>query len=195
MSDNMNFDEFDIDKIGFGPEEGEGEEGKIAPKSQDEEMDTEPEKGDTERDVDLELGGDLQEGTGEGELQEPPPDLEEVRLMAILSYITILVLIPLFTKREHPYVRFHVKQGLVLLLFEVVASIVYLPIACILGIAGTTLLPCVPWILLLVIAVVLLLVFLIYSIIGVINAWNGKYEPLPLIGSLADELMKFVDRM
>lgn len=39
---------------------------------------------------------------------------QEVRYSALLAYLPLLGLIPLFTKREDPFVLFHAKQGLVL---------------------------------------------------------------------------------
>lgn len=43
-------------------------------------------------------------------------DIDERRLMAALSYAAVLVVVPLLVSRQDPYVRFHAKQGLVLLI-------------------------------------------------------------------------------
>ena len=44
-------------------------------------------------------------------------------LMGVLSYLSILCLIPLFTAKDDPFVRFHTGQGLTLFLAEVLVSI------------------------------------------------------------------------
>ena len=41
------------------------------------------------------------------------------KLMGALSYLGILVLIPLLTKKDSSFVQFHAKQGLVLFIGEV----------------------------------------------------------------------------
>jgi uncharacterized membrane protein len=42
-------------------------------------------------------------------------DIDERRLMAALSYVGVLVLVPWFLARRDSFVQWHVKQGLVLL--------------------------------------------------------------------------------
>ena len=46
-------------------------------------------------------------------------DIEKGRTMAILCYLSILVLIPYFSKKKNPYVNFHAKQGMNILIYEV----------------------------------------------------------------------------
>jgi len=87
--------------------------------------------------------------------------------MAILCYIGILVLIPLLTDaKDEPFVKFHVKQGLVLLIVSViVGAISWIPVVgWLLGI-GTFIL----W------------------IIGIINAAGGQEKELPIIGSFGEK--------
>jgi len=82
--------------------------------------------------------------------------------MAVICYIWILVLIPLLTDAKNdPFVKFHVKQGLVLLIVSiVVGAISWIPIVgWILGIG----------------------VFVIW-LIGIVNAASGKEQELPIIG-------------
>ena len=42
-------------------------------------------------------------------------DIDQNKIMGILSYFGILVLIPIFAAKESPFARFHANQGLVLL--------------------------------------------------------------------------------
>ena len=49
-------------------------------------------------------------------------DIEGNTLFAVLSYLGILCLIPVFSGKESPYVRFHANQGLVLFLTTLVLN-------------------------------------------------------------------------
>lgn len=89
--------------------------------------------------------------------------------MAILAYLGILIIIPFLTEAKNdPYVKFHLRQGITLIISFVVAMVIgYIPV---LG-----------WIL----APLLMLFNCIMIIIGVINAATGKQKELPLIGHYA----------
>lgn len=92
-------------------------------------------------------------------------DIEKNKVMAILAYLSWLVLIPLFAASNSKFARFHCNQGIVLWLAGVVASIVgFIPV---LG-----------WIL----TPILGIVTLILSVLGIINAATGKAKELPVIG-------------
>jgi len=52
---------------------------------------------------------------------QSPNKMDENKIMAILSYLSILCLIPLFTKKDNEFVYYHAKQGLVLFGFETFA--------------------------------------------------------------------------
>ena len=89
--------------------------------------------------------------------------------MAIVAYI--IFFIPLLTdSKNDPFVKYHVKQGLVLFIASVIVSIII------------RVLPVIGWI----IAPFLDLAILIFVIIGIMNAVNGVQKPLPLIGQYAD---------
>lgn len=96
--------------------------------------------------------------------------VDNTTLMSVLAYIGILVLIPYFTAKENPVVKFHIRQGLVLLVPEVLFWI-----------ASEML-----WSSLLSpIFMVLNLGLFILSVIGIINVVNKKQVPLPLVGQYA----------
>ena len=89
--------------------------------------------------------------------------------MAVVAYIIFFV--PLLTdSKNDPFVKFHVKQGLVLLLGWVAGMIV-------------SMIPVLGWIL----APFIGIFFLILFIIGIINALGGKEKQLPLIGQFASK--------
>ena len=86
--------------------------------------------------------------------------------MAIVAYIIFFV--PLLTDaKDDPFVKFHVKQGLVLTICWVILSIVgvFVWFVWILGLGMFVL-----WIL------------------GVMNASSGKKVPLPIIGQFAEKI-------
>lgn len=88
--------------------------------------------------------------------------------MGILSYIGIFVLVPFFVAKDDLFVKFHVKQGLLLFIIE----------------AGTWFLSMIMFPLWPLVQVIHLLA-IVWSIIGIINVIQGKEKELPLIGSLA----------
>ncbi len=106
--------------------------------------------------------------SGQGQpSQQPPPQKEKNIGMAIVAYI--LFFIPLLTDAKNdPFVKYHVKQGLLVFIGAVLISVV-------------SWMPFIYWIS----WILNILVFVLF-IIGVINAASGKEKPLPLIGHLAE---------
>lgn len=107
-----------------------------------------------------------------------PMDIQQNKAMAILSYIGILCLIPLFANHTSRYARFHTVQGFNLFLISMIIGAVrgvgrvafgYFTIAASLwgGLCS-----------LLSIAV------FVFMILGIINAAQGKAKELPIIGQL-----------
>ena len=90
-------------------------------------------------------------------------------LMGVLSYLGPLVLVPLLVEKHDHFVRFHVRQGLVLLAIEVLVWVA------------------VSWFMwqLWMLANLINLGTIILSIVGIANVIKGKEEPLPLIGQFA----------
>lgn len=99
-------------------------------------------------------------------------DIQNNRVMAVLAYIGWLILIPLFARRNSPFVRFHCNQGLVL-------AIAWLAIVILRSIIVNTLDLQIGFIFSL-----LSLAVVVFSIIGIVNAIQGQAKELPLIGSI-----------
>lgn len=117
-------------------------------------------------------------------------DIAQNKAMSVLSYIGILVLIPVFAAKNSKFARFHANQGLVLLitetlynvcrfiiniLFRVISAIVIsisYKLSFILGFLGliSTILSLVNF------------VFIAFLIIGIANVANGRAKELPIIG-------------
>ncbi len=94
-------------------------------------------------------------------------------VMAVLCYLGILVVIPLLTEAKHDsFVKFHIKQGLVLLIAGVIAGVVGM-------------IPFLGWFLL---GPILWMVCLILAIMGIVNAVGGHEKALPLIGQYANKI-------
>jgi len=88
--------------------------------------------------------------------------------MAIIAYI--IFFIPLLTDAKNdPFVKYHVKQGLLVLITGIIA-----------GILGNIL-----WRFWMIDQLLNLIVFVL-MIIGIMNASKGEQKPLPIIGKFAE---------
>lgn len=97
--------------------------------------------------------------------------------MAALAYV--LFFIPLFTDaKKDPFVKFHVKQSLVLLIVSIGWS---------LSSRFFAHLPVIGWIVGGLVGTVISILLLILWVKGLINALNGKQEELPVIGKYASQ--------
>lgn len=111
-------------------------------------------------------------------------DVQNNKMMAVLAYLGILVLVPLFAAKESKFARYHANQGLVLAIAEIAFAIAYSIIVSILtGLlfsAGAWGL----WSVITTLLGLLWLVFLVLAIIGIVNAVNGRMKELPIIGKI-----------
>ncbi|MBE6036356.1 MAG: zinc-ribbon domain-containing protein [Clostridiales bacterium] len=105
-------------------------------------------------------------------------DIQQNKVMAVLAYLSWLVIIPLFAARQSKFARYHANQGLVLAIAEILWWIVT-------GILSTVLYA-ISWRLGIISTILGLvnLVFLAAAIIGIINAANGRAKDLPVIGKI-----------
>ena len=93
--------------------------------------------------------------------------------MAVFAYLWILIIIPFLTdEKKDPFVKFHLKQGLALILFDIVGWVVALLIGWF---------PIVGWL----IVWLWWLASLVFVIIGIINVLAGQEKELPVIGQYA----------
>lgn len=99
-----------------------------------------------------------------------PSSKERNTGMAILAYF--LFFIPLLTEaKKDPFVKYHIKQGLLIFIGWIAVSIVSWILPWQLGIIATLLDICV----------------LVLMIIGIMNAAKGKEKPLPIIGKFGEQ--------
>ncbi|MFH1173193.1 MAG: DUF4870 domain-containing protein [bacterium] len=98
-------------------------------------------------------------------------DVEDNRVLAAISYVFILCLIPLLGKKDSDYVQFHAKQGLVLVIgWFVIWVILIIPVlGWLVNFFGT-------------------IILIILSIMGIVNALAGKKWVMPFLGKYADKI-------
>jgi fumarate reductase subunit D len=94
-------------------------------------------------------------------------DAQENKYTALFSYIWILFLIPLLARRDSKFCQFHAKQGLVLFVIDLIASLFF-------------------WIPL--IGQLLMLALAIVSVIGIIKVLNGEYWKIPYIYGWSEKI-------
>lgn len=88
------------------------------------------------------------------------PDIENNKIVAAMSYIWILCLIPLLGKKNSAFAQFHAKQGFVLFVVDIVASLIFwFPFF----------------------GQLLMLALVIVSIMGAVKAYNGEKWEIPFI--------------
>ncbi|MBI5913344.1 DUF4870 domain-containing protein [Candidatus Azambacteria bacterium] len=111
---------------------------------------------------------DVQNTNAPAEGSAPQKTAEKNVLMAVLAYIGPLIIVSYVTAKDDAFVKFHIKQGLVLFVIEL----------------GVWVLGMMLWQLWPLLSIVNLAT-IVLSIIGIINAVKGKEEQLPLVGKFS----------
>lgn len=104
-------------------------------------------------------------------------DVEKNKLMAVLSYLGILVVIPIIVAPDSKFVRYHANQGLLLLVTSAVYGVITRILTLVVG-----WIPVVGAIILMLFSLIGLVIF-VFAILGIINAIQGNAKELPIIGS------------
>lgn len=86
------------------------------------------------------------------------------KILATLSYLSILVLIPLIFGRKIEYIRYHARQGVALLGLWIVFTFSFY-------------IPFLPW------AIAILII--LETIVGLVHVFKHRQKRLPLIGKMA----------
>ena len=105
-------------------------------------------------------------GTDTNDMGRKAADSAANQGLSVLSYLGPLFVIPLFTRKDDDFARYHANQGLVLLVAEGVASMALSilgleSLGFLVGLAG-----------------------LAGTVKGISNVLRGKKEPLPFIGGI-----------
>lgn len=96
-------------------------------------------------------------------MEQEKNDIQDNKVTAALSYISILFIVPLFLKRGSKFCQFHGKQGLIVFIMELLGFV-----------------PVIGW--------MLFVLALLLSIVGVLRTLDGKYWKLPVLGNFADKI-------
>ncbi|MCD6194813.1 DUF4870 domain-containing protein [bacterium] len=104
--------------------------------------------------------------------QTSSAEVNEDKVMGLLCYLGILVLVPILLKKDSEFVKFHIQQGLALLVVGIVWTFVWWVLAFI-PVIGLTL------------DVLGGIVLFVIWIIGIVNVLSGQKKELPLVGGLA----------
>ncbi len=90
-------------------------------------------------------------------------------LMAVLSYVGPLIILSFLTSKDDPFVKFHIKQGLVLFVVEI----------------ATWFIGSMVWAFWPLINLINLAVFIL-AILGILNAVKGREKALPIVGKFSE---------
>ena len=121
------------------------------------------------------------------------------KVLACLSYLGILVLIPLIAARDDEFVQFHVRQGAKLTIFGIIILSVVNVVYMIFAISGLffgvmfyqyieeyiQIVFAVGFVIVAVFGIIstsIGIIFLVLCILGIVNACQGLATPLPIIG-------------
>lgn len=99
---------------------------------------------------------------------------DNTKLYSILAYIGILFVVGLIADPNNHKVRFHINQGIVLFIFEIVVSIV-LSVFAFIPFLG---------LLFLFISWIAWIAYLALAITGIVNVTKDEQKPLPIIGGI-----------
>ena len=101
------------------------------------------------------------------EVPKPDKDVEENRVVAVLSYLGPLFFVPLFLKRESPFCQFHAKQGLAFFVVWMIGwAIFWVPVF--------------GWLLWVAVA--------LFDVYAIVKAFQGEKWEAPIIGDLAKKI-------
>lgn len=94
----------------------------------------------------------------------------EQKLFGVLAYLGILVLIPLLVKKDDGFVHWHAKQGLVLLIADVVVWVFMM-------------IPIIGWF----IGPILAFVLFVLAVVAIIQVLMGNQWQIPVLGKYAEK--------
>jgi len=83
-------------------------------------------------------------------------DAEANKSVAAMSYLWVLCLVPLLSKRDSKFAQFHAKQGLILFIISLFTIVPFF-------------------------GQILLLILVVISALGLIKAYNGEWWEIPFV--------------
>lgn len=96
-------------------------------------------------------------------------DVSEGKVFAILSYLSILCIVPLLFKKDNEFVLSHGKQGLVLFIGQVIVFVAHILLGAWLFRLG-------------------MFIFGLLSLLGIFAVLKGEYVKIPIVCGIADKI-------
>jgi uncharacterized membrane protein len=129
--------------------------------------------------------------TADTTAQYNPADIADNKVLAILSYLGLLWLIPFFAGKHSPFTKFHVKQAFLIVCAQVAWSI----LGSILRLVIRTKVDVLwgygyyktPALVTIIVALVHVAIW-VFAVVGIVNAAQGKAKEVPIIGKYAHKL-------
>lgn len=106
-------------------------------------------------------------------------DINKNKGLALLSYLSLLFLVPMFVNQNSPYIKFHVNQGIVLFILHIVVSVAVAVVRGLLNFFPAFIDGPLSYI----VGLVPLVIFAL-AIVGIINCLQGQARRLPVIGNV-----------
>jgi len=94
-------------------------------------------------------------------------DIENNKVIAAMSYLWILCLVPLFLRRGSKFAQFHAKQGLMLFIVEIIGWLIFW-------------IPVIGWL--------LIIILIVFAVMGIVMSLDGKFWEMPILGKYAAKI-------
>lgn len=107
-------------------------------------------------------------------------DIYGSRRFAWLSYYGIWILIPFIFRRDNPFVRYHINQGIALFLFNLIAGVALSAVTGLLNLIN----PGMSLFFFLPLLIVYYVFYITCVVLGVVRVARGQAKPLPVIGGI-----------
>lgn len=109
-------------------------------------------------------------------------DIQTGKGMSVLSYLGLLWLIPFFvnTRRNNPYVRFHMNQGLILLIISLILQVIGAVICAVLDFFWLGFISSIVGV---AVDFIQFIIF-VFEILGIVNVLKNTAKELPFIGCI-----------
>ncbi len=115
----------------------------------------------------------------QNEFEPEQTDVEQNKVLALLSYIGILFLIPMFGAKNSQYAQYHAKQGLNMFVVFLIAGIAVSIVGAVIN-----LIPILGWIVCALLGFIFSIAWLATMVVGIVNAVNGRTIPPLFMGSI-----------
>lgn len=107
------------------------------------------------------------------------------RIWALLSYLSVLLFIPLLKKEKSAFTAYHVNQGLVLFVVEFCVGVVLAVVSLVLKFAAPVVYAAVS-----IVFIICALFFLLCHVVGIIHVFRRQEKKIPVLERLSFIILK-----